>query len=389
MANPFETWWRELADLDDKQRDVINLPPDGSYLIKGPPGSGKTNLLLLRANYVTLTEHPNLAIVTFNRTLREFIQSGALRYSFEPNRIVTVRQFFNLMLAEANHNYDEQGTFSEMRRDRLRAVQEMLADRSDPIYDVILLDEAQDYLIGEVDVFRSLCHDLFMVADSRQQIYPGDTDLEFLESKVNHNIELTKHYRNGLPICQVADGIGQTFSRPYEPISTTCNYNSPDLQPTVDMFTGSFGAQCEEIARRLRLQRRAYPEGFLGVICPRLREVGLMSDFLSATDLADQLCVQTREDGYQPIDAEKPIWLSTVHSAKGLEFRALHFASAELVSHFGPEQKRLAYTAVTRAKTALTVYHDRGLPAYFDAALNVVRPIERPNADIGIAFGTD
>ena len=389
MANPFETWWRESADLDDEQRHVIALRSDGSYLIKGPPGSGKTNLLLLRANYLTLTEHPNLAVVTFNRTLREFIQSGAQNYSFEANRIVTLRQFFNLMLAEANHSYEEQGTFREMRQDRLQAVQEVLADRSDPIYDVILLDEAQDYLVGEVEVFRSLCHDLFMVADSRQQIYPGDTDLAFLETKVDDHFTLTRHYRNGLPICQVADGIGRTFSRPYDPISPTCNYNSPDLQPTVEMFPGRFDAQCEEIARRLRLQRRAYPEGFLGVICPRLNEVGLMNDFLSATDLADQLCVQTREDGYQPINAEKPIWLSTVHSAKGLEFRALHFASADFVSHFGPEQKRLAYTGITRAKTALTVYHDGDLPPYFDAALNVVRPLERSNADIGIAFGTD
>ena len=389
MANPFETWWRESAELDNEQRNVISLPPEGSYLVKGPPGSGKTNLLLLRANYVTRMEHPNLAVITFNRTLREFIQSGAPKYAFEPNCIVTVRQFFSGLLDEANHGYKEQGEFERIRLDRLQAIQEVLSHRSAPMYDVIMLDEAQDYLAGEIEVFRALCADLFMVADSRQQIYPGDTDIAFLESKVDDHIGLTKHYRNGLPICQVADGIGERFSLPYESISPTCNYNSPDLRPSVEVFADSFAAQCEEIARRLRLQRRAYPEGFLGVICPRLREVRLLKDFLSNTDLADQLCVQIGADGYQRIVAERPIWLSTVHSAKGLEFRALHFAAAEFVNRYGPEQKRLTYTAVTRAKTALTIYHDRALPPYFDAALNVVRPLERPNADIEIAFGTD
>ncbi len=388
MTNVFETWWREPSELDHEQGNVISLPPDGSYLVKGPPGSGKTNLLLLRANYVTLREHSNLVVVTFNRTLREFIQSGAQRYSFEPNRIVTVRQFFNELLKEANHSYEEAGDFGEMRRARLEAVQEIVANRGGAIFDVILLDEAQDYVSGEIEVFRSLCHDLFMVADSRQQIYPGDTDMGFLEDKVDEQIELTRHYRNGLPICQVADGIGGTFSRPYTAISPTCNYNSPDLQPSVEIFRGNFDTQCEEIARRLQNQRRAYPEAVLGVICPRLSEVSRISEFLSRTELADLVCVQTREDGYQPVDPSKPIWVSTVHSAKGLEFRALHFASAEIVTHFGAEQKRLTYTAVTRAKTALNVYHDRALPGYFDAALNAVRPVARPNADIGVAFGT-
>ncbi len=50
-----ETWWVEEGQLDDDQRKVAELKSKGSYLIKGPPGSGKTNLLLLRAKYLTLS----------------------------------------------------------------------------------------------------------------------------------------------------------------------------------------------------------------------------------------------------------------------------------------------------------------------------------------------
>jgi superfamily I DNA and RNA helicase len=88
-----ETWWRELRELDAAQRDVIALPPEGSFLVNGPPGSGKTNLLLLRANYLANTQHSNLAIIVFNRTLREFIRAGSHLYNFDPDNVLTSRQF--------------------------------------------------------------------------------------------------------------------------------------------------------------------------------------------------------------------------------------------------------------------------------------------------------
>jgi hypothetical protein len=159
------------------------------------------------------------------------------------------------------------------------------------------------------------------------------------------------------------------------------------MRPSVDVFTGNIKAQAVEIAKRLAVQRRTYPEGLLGVICPRLNELRMIAEALEGSGLGNQLCVQDREDGYQIIRADRPIWMSTVHSAKGLEFRALHFAGAEHVKSFRAEQKRLAYTGVTRAKTSLVVYHHNNLPGYFDAALNSIHPLPHDTADLGVAFG--
>lgn len=381
-----DTWWREIRDLDDDQRAVIGLEADGSYLIKGPPGSGKTNLLLLRANYLANTRHSNLSIVVFNRTLCEFIKSGGGRYDFDRHNVLTSRQFFTRLLKEAGGRHETTNDFKEDRSARLNALLEALPRKGSPIYDVILLDEAQDYLEGEIRLFRQLARDVFMVADSRQQIYSSESTAAVLEGVVDRTLSLRYHYRSGLPICQVADKIGSTFSTGYDPIAPTCNYNAPDLVPSVEIFSGDASAQALEIARRLVIQRRTYPESLLGVICPRVAEVRTIAAILGAEGLGDELCVQDREDGYLPIDGSKPIWVSTVHSAKGLEFRALHFATAEFVRSFREEQKRLAYTGVTRAKTSLVVYHDGQLPPYFDAALNLARP--RPaETDIGAAFG--
>jgi superfamily I DNA/RNA helicase len=382
-----DTWWRELRDLDEDQRAVIGLAADGSYLVRGPPGSGKTNLLLLRANYLANTEHSNLAIVVFNRTLCEFIRSGGGRYEFDRQNVLTSHQFFHRLLAESGTQFQATGNFYEDRKARLKAVADAIPSNVNPIYDVLLLDEAQDYLEGEVKLFRRLARDVFMVADSRQQIYSSSNVGSVLEGVVDRTLLLRFHYRSGLPICEVADKIGSTFTQGYEPIAPTCNYNSPDLKPSVEIFQGDLTAQALEIARRLSIQRRTYPESLLGVICPRISEVTAIGAILSAEGLAEELCMQHGKDGYQPINADRPIWVSTVHSAKGLEFRALHFAASEFVKNFRGEQKRLAYTGVTRAKTSLVVYHDGPLPRYFDAAMNVARPRNTRKPDIGAAFG--
>jgi len=46
------SWWKSIADLDDDQKRAIALDEDEDHLIVGPPGCGKTNLLLLRASYL-------------------------------------------------------------------------------------------------------------------------------------------------------------------------------------------------------------------------------------------------------------------------------------------------------------------------------------------------
>ena len=84
-------WWVDQSDLDDDQRNIITLPLDDSILVTGPPGSGKTNLLLLRANNHYLTGQRNIVVVTFTRSLREFIAHGATQYDFPASKIMTCR----------------------------------------------------------------------------------------------------------------------------------------------------------------------------------------------------------------------------------------------------------------------------------------------------------
>lgn len=85
-----DTWWRKPDELDEDQRAIINeLPIDADHLIQGPPGSGKTNILMLRATYLHLQGYHDSSIITFNRTLKEFLSTGVGHYDFQSAKIKT------------------------------------------------------------------------------------------------------------------------------------------------------------------------------------------------------------------------------------------------------------------------------------------------------------
>ena len=70
------SWWKERGDLDDSQEEIIRLPADGKYLVIGPPGCGKTNLLVLRGAYLYKSQYKNIAVITFALGLADFIRTG-------------------------------------------------------------------------------------------------------------------------------------------------------------------------------------------------------------------------------------------------------------------------------------------------------------------------
>jgi superfamily I DNA/RNA helicase len=381
-----ETWWVDIAELDDKQKDVIGLSLDGNYLIIGPPGSGKTNLLLLRANYLCLANRPNVLILVFTRMLKEFIASGASHYNLSPDKIQTYNSWAYKLLRDNGIEIESSGDFDKSRTNLFKQLRHLANNEQiSGLYDVILLDESHDLFPHEIDLLRQFGTNIFAVADARQQIYRRDQIVDYIKSIMDETIELETHYRNGRMICRLADNImkGKGIHHALEPTSM---YDEIARPSRVQHFRYSdINEQCERIIAEVETQLQAYPEELIGIIAPTRQALTQIINILSNSKIAARCVFQDFDSGYESFDPERPICVSTLHSAKGLEFRALHFAACETLRKFGPN-RHMAFTGVTRAKTSLSLYYSADLLPYLEGAIAALFPRKNlPN--IAEAFG--
>lgn len=367
------TWWRDEDELAKEQSDLLDLPVEQNLLIKGPPGSGKTNLLLLRANQLYLGDYPNLYVVVFGSLLKNFIQIGGVQYKFPPEKVVTHTSLFKIILQSEGCDFDDNGiNINDARKRRANLVEQLLAaGRVGAQFDALLLDEAQDYTSQEIRLLRRLTNILVATADTRQRIYEVDDCSEALSNCTDNEYVLKFHFRNGLDICRVADGINKG-NPAYAPILPHSNYPEAEYPSKAIPKGGlTLDEQIDAIASQITDQRFAYPDDLIGVLTPRNEELELIQAGLAAAGLGEQI---TRANVSNQFDPTRPIWLSTLTAAKGLEFRALHIAGLDYLYRTRGVQKRLIFTGVTRAKTALTLYWHKSIPGYLESACRSVGP---------------
>jgi superfamily I DNA/RNA helicase len=368
--------------LDNEQKRVISAPLAKSHLILGPPGSGKSNLLLLRADYIQRAGYPNSIILVFTKQLQSFMCAGSNHYSF-PNTKIRTSFSWTIELLRSYDIFPEiSDDFQTTRKQLCSLLSDTIKKRQiKNIYEFILLDEAQDYLPEELESYISLAKHLFAVGDNNQKIYDGDNGLDFLKKHIPSVFNLRHHYRNGVKICRLADGIAKQTEN-YISLESTSNYNENIAPSSVDNKKYcSIEELTNNVMKGLSLQLKAYPNEFIGVLTPRHEELRILSQFFQSTELYQQGKIQLRTDSTNTIEETRPIIISTMHSAKGLEFRALHLCFLEYVKKF-KKNRNICFTGVTRGKTALYIHYINELPGYFEQALaNLEKPPILPSVE--------
>jgi DNA helicase IV len=207
---------------------------------------------------------------------------------------------------------------------------------------------------------------MFAVGDNNQRIYRADGSIAHLRTFCNVAPTLRYHYRNGMAICRLADGL---MNLAHEGMVATCNYNEARYPSSVERFGALL--LVDQVARavpQLETQLLAYPNEWIGVLAPTKVDVGRIFDLLERSKVGERVQLQKFEDGYENLDHGRPIIVTTMHSAKGLEFRAVHLFALDTITKLDNHQ-RVAYTAVTRAKTSLALYHERAIPGYIEQGI--------------------
>lgn len=369
-----ETFWVSGDELDEDQaRAVEGISETTSFLLRGPAGSGKTNILLLRAKWLTFKNLTDFRIIVFTSSLRRFVENGCTHYGVNPAAVVTQMAFFRGILDEYGVAYELTKDFDTDRSILAGKVTSLIESKgiTQSYCHTILLDEAQDYTDTELIAFRRLTKNLVLAADSRQSIYRATHTPELPERLVDGNVvSLRYHYRSGLNLCKVADAI-LSDAAVYPRVQTECRYAEAARPSSVHSIScPTFEGQLDEIVKLLRPQLDLYPGERIGVLFPKREQVDAFKAFAASTIL----------------DApEDVLWIDTLHGAKGWEFRAVHIGGCEALYRMGAIQKRLIYTGLLRGKTSAHIYHSGHLPGYLDAALATLQP-PRPKPTLSDLF---
>ncbi|SCW34212.1 AAA family ATPase [Ancylobacter rudongensis] len=362
--------WRRRRDLHQDQINAIEgLPSSGKYLLLGPPGSGKTSILLHRGQFLRLPPHQlaNVILVTFSRTLREFISlSGDDRF---PSELIHTQRSLVDMLFQSygEHPPTVDGDLLEQNRARAEAANELLALRGRKImYDAVLIDEIQDLCEAELKLLTSISDRVMLVGDIRQQVYRSSDVMAAAAGLCDRTIELRHHFRISQDICLVADRIirNSDFS-----LAEYAHYVGPT--PTRPSVIGPLSpeAQVSAVAEALDLQLDTYndPSDLLGVVVGRTEECDdILERFRAIPKLRNRCGVFHSGVVNRQFGQDCRICITTVQSCKGLEFRALHWPFADATPYL---TRQKAYTVVTRAKSSLTLYRHGALPAILSGAI--------------------
>lgn len=365
------SWWLDISDLDDDQKDVIELPATGNYLILGPPGSGKTNLLLIRAEYLIRTDQPYLFVLMFNDPLHDFVVRGGVHYDVPATKIRKMLSWQIVLLRENGVHFEEIPDVNlEVKRKALaKKVLELLDSnpRLEHHLECLLVDEVQDCLPEEVEVFFRCAKHVCFAGDNRQRIFSTQSVIPMIQSRVK-TIELHTHYRIGHEVCRAADAVGAAAGFP--PILETCNYKDAESKVQFSCCATD-EEQIRKIIEALTIQLTAYPDEMLCVAGPRKRDRDYLREQLEASALAPFILPHRRCGSEDP---KQRIYVANVLEIKGLEFRTIHLALMQHLHRLRENQKRIAYTAITRAKTTLSIYYTKRIPGYLEQAKVAVEP---------------
>lgn len=356
-------WWTKPEQMDEDQRNFVRLEADGKYLLVGPPGCGKTNLIVLRARYIYGSGLQNILVLAFTRVLQDFIKNGVRERKYlEPEQIQTFKHWalshVALYAPETMHLYDRNADFEVQRQQiiqMLTVANQRIGGRN--LYDAILVDEVQDLRLEEIKLLMQLSDRITVAGDSKQMIYEGaGQTIPSLEELGFIKKELRYHYRIGVSISDVADKALQP-EKDTDRLRTNCNYKEDEQQSRTELLEfEDRQAQFDAMYKTIERQLRSYPSEDIGILVPRTFMINELQDMFAKTTMAGSVAYHNDNSEEHSFQSGKLVHVLVLKSAKGTEFRAVHLYGLEELKY--PQNRReLLFTAITRAKTALTGYH--------------------------------
>jgi thymidine kinase len=344
---------RYRITLDEVQSALVTRTIKDTLVITGPPGSGKTLLLIARAKWLA-TIHPKwtIKIIAYNNLLVSHLSE--LVRDFPNVEVLTFRDFARKRGDSINEK-DETRALADVNRAKRTGI---LKD-----IDAIMIDEAQDFFPAWIryclETVMPNKGGIVLVGDEQQSIY---RDGSFSGAFLGHEVEITqleKPYRCTKQIMHFA-----------EVLSSFKEDTRGELSPSGPLVDVVFSDTWEESAQAVAweisnmvLSGERHPSS-IAVLCTQYRNM-----FGRVGRLLESAGVRYTQVGRPPYAQEidpGTVTISTIHSAKGYEFDVVFLIGVDNLPYSRSEseeeieaQRHLAYVGATRAKDQLFVMYSK------------------------------
>lgn len=339
------------SQLTPEQRRMVELPMDQHHVIAGPPGSGKTQVLLHRARYIARRYHVDSSryrIFVFTSVLSNFIKQAIQLLEIPESTVQTFdhwcRDYWDAQHLGARPVGADGGQDYPETRKRILAHLRSRTPQKNQILEFAVIDEGQDLDKTSFEILKLISAHVTVVADSRQQLYPGCSDLAQICGALciqGQSMDFLSGRRNSPSIGKLASYFGQKFE---------ASNHEVDRETPTYWVANDWDDEINAIAEVLRERRLMNHK--CAVIVPTKMDVYSILKKLKALGVEIEAAMPSKTGG-GAVDFDSTVpKISTYHSAKGLTFDSVILP--KLVRRnwdkFNPQfRKNMLLVGITRA----------------------------------------
>lgn len=326
------------ATVDDEQREILNKKFEHSHIVAGCAGSGKSCLALLRIKMLAEMDAQPFYLVTFVRSLVEYLRCELRANDMPGECIVTQKEW-------------SQGFITNWCGAKFGIPEQNRQLSREPNY--LLVDECQDLPLDVIQKMKEMTRKtIFLYGDDEQQIM-GFLDrhpatITQIGTKLNIPIyKLRLNYRLPKKVAAFAQEISGSAD-----LEKHCK-NADGEKPYVIRIPH----QKDQVEAIIALSNQNHYDD-VGILCRTDSQVRSIVQLLRETESS----VSARYDiggSYEYLGNTTRFRVMNTHQAKGQQFEAVFLLMEDNVQY----ESNVVYVAVTRTYHALYVFFHNDLPA--------------------------